>query len=434
MSDAPKIVHDRLRAAVPGEAHPDADVLTAFAEQALSGGEREGVMRHLARCGDCREVVALSLPPLEPAAQPQAITERISPSRASDRPQSWFAWPNLRWAALAASVVVVGSVLLLHPGQKADTTLGTENLSAQGHAQSPSLDAKSNSVAAPPAELTASTAGTPAAKADIAPAPERRSGSFGRQALGRVQNGNVTASASLADKKSLDSNESKRHDSVDGAKLAMQVPTAPVADKIEIATANRAAAPSERVEVSGSAVTVESSAPAAGGLVARNEALAPPIAKAKPAVKEEVAGLKSQALGAQPAGAFEVSDSTLARQKQFSKVAKDDAIPQWSLAQGKLRRSLDTGKSWQPVLQPQIPLLSFGARGNDVWAGGHNGMLFHSIDAGQTWTMLQPATKVAALSGDIVSIDIRSATDVVLSTNSGESWTTGDGGKTWGKK
>ena len=71
MSDAPKIVHDRLRAATPREAHPDADMLTAFAEQALSGAEREGVMRHLARCVDCREVVALSLPPLEAAAPPQ---------------------------------------------------------------------------------------------------------------------------------------------------------------------------------------------------------------------------------------------------------------------------------------------------------------------------------------------------------------------------
>src|SRR5262245_14687613 len=72
MPEVPKIVHDRLRAALPADAHPDADVLTAFAEQALSAIERENVTGHLARCGECRGVIALSLPALEAVAQPLA--------------------------------------------------------------------------------------------------------------------------------------------------------------------------------------------------------------------------------------------------------------------------------------------------------------------------------------------------------------------------
>lgn len=46
MTEVPKIVHHRLRAAMPAaelleQMHPEADVLTAFAEQALSApGER----------------------------------------------------------------------------------------------------------------------------------------------------------------------------------------------------------------------------------------------------------------------------------------------------------------------------------------------------------------------------------------------------------
>ena len=61
MPEVPKIVHDRLRAGLPTGTgpegpHPDPDVLTAFAEQALSAAEREGVLQHLARCGDCREI------------------------------------------------------------------------------------------------------------------------------------------------------------------------------------------------------------------------------------------------------------------------------------------------------------------------------------------------------------------------------------------
>src|SRR6266550_539987 len=78
MSDVPKIVHDRLRAGAPGGAHPNADLLTALSEQALSGAEREGVVRHLSRCADCRDVVALSIPPVESVAQPRSAREGVA--------------------------------------------------------------------------------------------------------------------------------------------------------------------------------------------------------------------------------------------------------------------------------------------------------------------------------------------------------------------
>ena len=57
MQDVPKIVVKRLQSPAV-EPHPDADLLTAFAEKSLSGRERESVLQHLARCGDCREIVA----------------------------------------------------------------------------------------------------------------------------------------------------------------------------------------------------------------------------------------------------------------------------------------------------------------------------------------------------------------------------------------
>jgi len=66
-SEVPKIVYDRLRTAAPepennavARAHPDADLLTAFAEQALSASEREEVLHHLALCGNCREVLSIA--------------------------------------------------------------------------------------------------------------------------------------------------------------------------------------------------------------------------------------------------------------------------------------------------------------------------------------------------------------------------------------
>src|ERR1700691_6281016 len=98
MSEVPKIVYDRLRAAqlrqafpddaTPKPAHPDADLLTAFAEQSLTATERDGVLAHLALCDDCREVASLALPAADlvptpitshaAAEDPQATISRTS--------------------------------------------------------------------------------------------------------------------------------------------------------------------------------------------------------------------------------------------------------------------------------------------------------------------------------------------------------------------
>jgi len=446
MSDAPKIVHDRLRAAAPREAHPDADVLTAFTEQALSGAEREGVVRHLSRCGDCREVVALSIPPSVEAARPEAAGDETSVRRSGERSRAWFAWPNLRWAAMAAGVVVVGSVLLLHPGKQTNSTLGTENLAAQGKAQSPIADANVKSVAPSDLQPTRSYAGSPGAKPDSEPLPERRAGGRYEQPLaggrvekplGRAQTRAATPPAYLANNKRVDSLQDKSNFSFGAGKLAIQSPsTRGVGANSEISTAQQAGAPpSEIGSVNGTAGIVQSS-PVQGTLIAKNDAPALPIEKAKPAVKEE-AQLKSQVQEVAPqtkfAPAYIESNSALARQKQLPKKSKD-AVAQWSLAQGRLQRSLDAGASWQIVLQLQRTLLSFGERGSDVWAGGQGGALFHSVDGGTTWIMIQPSTKAGALTDDIVAIEIRSAAEIAVSTSTGESWTTADAGKTWEKK
>ena len=65
MQDVPKIVLKRLQETSAPGTHPDADLLTAFAEQSLPEPERVRVMDHLARCSDCREVLALALPAME---------------------------------------------------------------------------------------------------------------------------------------------------------------------------------------------------------------------------------------------------------------------------------------------------------------------------------------------------------------------------------
>ena len=111
MQNVPKIVRDRLQAATPAVNHPDADLLTAFAERSLPDRERTVVLEHLARCGDCREIVALALPAIEP------VQTTIRPS-----PSGWFTWPALRWGFVTAGVVAVASLAILQFQRRAQQT------------------------------------------------------------------------------------------------------------------------------------------------------------------------------------------------------------------------------------------------------------------------------------------------------------------------
>jgi hypothetical protein len=110
MQNVPHIVRERLKAAPavvrPGadsSAHPDADLLTAFAERSLAEFERTAVLEHLSRCGDCRDVVALALPASEEMAMTGVRTS----------PRGWLSWPALRWGFVAAGVVAIASVGIL---------------------------------------------------------------------------------------------------------------------------------------------------------------------------------------------------------------------------------------------------------------------------------------------------------------------------------
>ncbi len=98
MQNVPNIVRDRLSAATPAVNHPDPDVLTAFAERSLPALERSTVLEHLARCRDCRDIVALALPATEPL-----------PATALHSPRAWLSWPALRWGFVAAGIIAIAS-------------------------------------------------------------------------------------------------------------------------------------------------------------------------------------------------------------------------------------------------------------------------------------------------------------------------------------
>ena len=458
-SEVPKIVYDRLRTAAPepdsnavARAHPDADLLTAFAEQALSAPEREEVLHHLALCGNCREVLSLAdvlslaidsakdsvnsvdAPPVpistesEPESEPVQTASIRFAARKNWRPV--FAWPNLRWAGLAAGVAIVAAVLVLHPGK--------QNHAAQS-ATSPSIVASvpraaGSEVALSSSNESSSNQSTVVAKSDKAQ-NDAESPSSGRANL----NTEPRFAAHIADNKKSKSNV----------------------------------------------------APFTGdALMARN--YAPAIEKAKPALQPQetqttgaigttattttnaqqktddttgfTAGLGSARLGSTPSSETSAAAAVNNGPRPGSPSGHGSMQPaMWAIAAGVLQRSVDAGQTWQITLHSDRPLLTYASRDQDVWAGGEAGALFHSADGGATWTRVQPSIKGQMLSSDITQIDISNSDvsnsdvsnndflngknnnndklysrqnlkHIVVSTGGHEVWRSADGGKTWNRQ
>ena len=71
-------LRQRLGAGPEPQLHPDSDLLTAYIERSLAPAEQADMVRHLAACSWCREVVALSLPEVQ--VQPAAVAASRRPS------------------------------------------------------------------------------------------------------------------------------------------------------------------------------------------------------------------------------------------------------------------------------------------------------------------------------------------------------------------
>ncbi len=370
MAEVPKIALRRLQVARADE-HPDPDVINAFAENSLKTRERERVLAHLSQCGDCREIAALSLPEMDAAT---AIV--------SAKPEtSWMRWPALRWAAVAACAVIVGTAVTLryqtrtgqHAGEKSDAAISS------------SLDQKVQPAAPAAVPMNQS----PPAAAQNAPVEARNA-------------------VRLADK----SGPSKKVVSP-SAREAETMAAAPVA-----------AAPLERKSQS--------------AFTSSNKTL--DIADSQPQV---VPGRAKDALQQPPAGAIGgvVTGGMMAKQKTamapvISGGFPSILVPRWTLSSdGTLQRSIDSGRSWQTIPSPgQGNFRALAASGADIWVGGAKGALYHSSDAGMHWTQVLPVAGTQALSADITGIEFTDLQHGSVSTAEGETWITADAGQTWSKK
>ncbi len=452
MQDVPKIVVKRLQETTAAGTHPDADLLTAFTEQSLVESERARVMAHLARCSDCREVVALALPATEVAA----VTTSASTSRSA-----WLLWPVLRWGVVVAGLIAIASVGIVQYRQRQKS----ETLGSNPRARNETTSTAVQTLPSPPKtpESHSIIVQPENQKQTEKQAEMRRNGLSDRQddvaaGLVRPLNPNLPASRTTRGAASGIA-AGVGFGSAGGVPKPAPPPPRDVsagAGDLKNATPEEAAnlAPSlsggQAVGVPFSSQAVEVESQTAPVTATTENQLSDQLIENP---KEQPSQYRSsKSLGAVAAqDAASVLDTT-SLQRGSAK---------WSIsADGALQRSFDAGNTWVYVnvnpeqaasrskvastaentyennkskVKAQLNMVfrAVTANGTEVWAGGSSAMLYHSRDSGSHWARVLPSSSGATLTGDITSIEFSDAQHGRIATSTREIWITADAGQTW---
>jgi hypothetical protein len=498
MSELPKVVRGRLLVSQIAVGHPDADLLTAFAELALPEAERALVMEHLGRCGECREVVALAVPASE------TVEMARTPSTTS---RGWLRGPVLRrpvlgWAVAVAGIVAMVSLGILRHEQRNQTAVyvtsstPTEVARNEAAARPQSAPASARSFASGdeqrqdyPATRSASSQianqSKPSKKMEASrnDAPDSEShaawvvaGNPSAQNGRNADSGQHTKFAMARPPHELDFALAPKAVPESGAKQLppkdffrkpAQVPSTPTPSRetveaksadAELTAQNR---PQDQLADYQSAQAAEEA-----GRVAK-------VDKAKAPVATEAVAVAPMPSSVAAAGSTQaepmVNHGTLASHWMVNAI-------------GTLLRSSDGGQTWQEVnvdrvsagdrtsastttselslkasartakakggegratdvratdeieKDKKLVFRSVVAIGARVWAGGSGGAIYHSDDDGDHWTRFVPSTAGVPLTGDITAMEFSDTQHGKIATSTFEVWTTDDGGLNWKKQ
>jgi len=480
MTKVPKIVAERLQAAIVTTLHPDADLLTAFSERTLAERERSSVLEHLARCGECREVVALALP-----AEEAAVVE-MRPAR-----NAWLTWPRMRWALAVAGVVTVASFSLVqyqrmsHPKSVAhlyDSAPATRQEEArnQGVSLPPAAEApREAKKAAPPTPVPSSPAmadseGKEFDRLDrfskLEKAPKDKAVVGGVLGQRNIVHGQALAHGpkmptQFQQNSQWNSNANNNYNYAVQAQSQAPAAAPPPAIGDQQASSQLVVMPpasspaaqpgrvtNQKLDVDSLAVAGRSTAP----LQSTGSDTGTEIARAKPATSANAPQPQAaEAFAMAPEGSNFSPSGALAPESA-----------QWSInSAGGLQRSIDQGRTWQDIdvntsygrgagmglqmamksrdktsgknkadlNEKPIVFRAVAANGPDVWAGGSEGNLYHSTDSGVHWIRMVPSWRGIDLTGDIVNLQFSDPQHGRIVTSAAEIWITMDAGQTWEK-
>jgi len=468
MQNVPNIVRERLKAAnraadlSHAQAHPDANLLTAFAEQSLAESERAVVLDHLSRCGDCRDIVALALPATEPVEA--AIKKPAT---------SWLTWSALRWGIVTAGILAIAALGVVQYQRRSENTASN----SPARFELSTKEAKNRPLASPvPATVEKENHTDKEKKSDNLPPPVAPVLADSLNATDVTANGSTRVPRAEALPAPMSPERLSRPPAVGGplshgprmanqwqqqGMVQNQAPAAasPFAKQQAagaLAANTQAPAVSETVEVQAQAAQMDTQSqnlvmlPIESGK-SKDQPLAPS------AVSEDNDDARVAAEPASPASGGVAPYAVIALASSPASGASVAAAPRWSISSaGSLQRSFDRGTTWQVVDVNASPVdvasatsiqivgktsrvrkvrspvfRAVAATGIDVWAGGSEGALYHSLDAGDHWIRVMPTSSGAVLTGDIVSLEFADMGHGKVSTSTAEVWTTSDAGQTW---
>jgi hypothetical protein len=477
MPELPNIVRERLKVSRPTSAHPDPDVLTAFAEHSLPESERAVVMEHLARCHDCRDILALALPAtvtVETAHVPLPVRG------------GWLRAPVLRWGVVAAGfAVLVVTGILQYPRHHIQTyaDLRQEKASA--------ANTKTTQRAAESAKPSPGTPSAPAGSANVVAANASRANA--------APNAIPAGAASTNEQVTAPGPANEAAHSATSALKSPQLtaalpPSAALGGSFgnsPLAARAKQNSQLSRQQISSSTDAVETQSQ----VVAANRPDQAPSQPVQYEAKNQGQGIGQPGIG-QSKEDRSFMDVTVDKAKAPSPALAQQATllaPRWAISPtGGLLRSFDQGRTWASVdvkapfagasqmvmagtqsqkyqqatpdtkqvqVQSQVqsqaesktlsktravsaaaPAVSIpifraiSAAGLEVWAGGSAGVLYHSADGGQQWNRVVLSASGVLLTGDIISIAFPDSQHGQITTSTQEFWFTMDGGETWQKR
>ncbi len=378
MNRIPKSAYDALASQRSAEEHPSADLLNGYIEQSLSAAEKDGVALHLAACEDCREVVFLA----------SAAAEKQPAATIADPARGWHGW---RWAVPAVAVLALASSILIGrrqavaPLRSAATQTTADKASA--------LSSQAVASQATPESKSLALASSPAVDAKLKP-PERARATV-------TKSTETSARDQAAAGTSTEGSRKERE--------ALALLTKPATPPSPRSVAHHAGAPS-----------------AASAAAASPNELQTAFAQQPPS---------SQAFHALGGSSFQ-SMNNAAAPPGLSGASRHSVTvrSRWRITdEGHLERS-QIADTWTRVLSDQPVWFRVVALvGTDVWAGGNNGVLFHSVDGGEHWTQVVLSADGHSETGAVVSIHFDTVSQGSVSTETGSTWTTLNRGQSWNK-